>query len=220
MNENFNRDYRVPISESFCCDGHCCLLTSKSLGGSNYTAVQLSDVMLSGDNARVAALLAAGVCLPVCFPGDCALDEKTIFLVGELSEPEEKNWIARLAWKLKIPCGRLILCCGCFAEDLEPALSDDPEAGNYGQFQIVEIPPGDYLVEIYAYLESVTVKLGLHRYTRTGDYIEDAEKRRWYERNRPGLPDLGYLIRLKPLEAPPPLPELNEGWFEKFEFRD
>ena len=29
-----------------------------------------------------------------------------------------------------------------------------------------------------------------------------------------------YVIRLKPLESEPRLPETESGWFEKFEFRD
>lgn len=101
------------------------------------------------------------MCFPVCFEGDCALDGNTVFNLGNLNEQEERDWIARLAWKFNIPCGKLILCCGCPDDDLEHALSDEPPDKHYVIFEHMEVPPGEYLVEIYAYYSSQTVQVSL-----------------------------------------------------------
>jgi hypothetical protein len=74
-------------------------------------------------------------------------------------------------------------------------------------------------VEIYAYYSSQTVQVSLDTYDEKGNYYEDEELDRWYQANRPGLEDVGYVIRLNPLEKEPKMPKLEEGWFGKFEFR-
>jgi hypothetical protein len=209
---------RVFISEEFFCDGHCYVLTSESLG-TDLSPVELSEILFSGDESRVTELLKKGVCLPVCFEGDCALDNNTVFVLGDLNEQEERDWIARLVWKLNIPCGKLILCCGCADDDLEHALSEKPPDEHYVIFQRIEVPPGEYLVEIYAYFSSQTVQVSLDEYDSRGHLIENEELVQWYQKNRPGLEDVGYVIRLKPLENEPKMPKLEEGWFGKFEFR-
>lgn len=210
---------RVFISEEFFCDGHCYVMTSQSLGASGLSPVELSEILFSGDENRVTQLLKKGVCFPVCFEGDCALDGNTIFVLGDLNEQEQHDWIARLVWKLNIPCGKLILCCGCADDDLQHALSGEPPDEHYVIFQSIEVPPGEYLVEIYAYFSSQTVQVSLDEYDSRGKLVENDDLALWYQKNRPGLEDVGYVIRLKPLENEPKMPKLEEGWFGKFEFR-
>lgn len=210
----------ISISKNFFCDGHCYLLTSASLGGSGLTAKEVSDILFAENNDRtIERLLEKGVCLPFCFEGDCALDSETLFVLGDLSEPEEKDWIARLGWKLNIPCGKLILCCGCVEDHLEPAVAGETPDPNYEVYQIIDVLPGEYLVEIYAYLQSMTVQVSLNEYDHRGNYRENEELEKWYRENRPGIEGVSYIIRLSPLESEPPLPEIGSGWFEKFEFR-
>jgi hypothetical protein len=209
----------ISISKEFFCDGHCYVLTSASLGGSGLTPEELSETLFAADESKVEELLRKGVCFPVCFEGDCALDGNTLFVLGDLNEPEDRDWIARLGWKLNIPCGRLILACGCDADDLAHAVSGRPPDEHYVIFQVIEVPPAEYLVEIYAYFSSMTVQVSLGEWDDRGNYRENEELAAWYRLNRPGLDDIGYLIRLKPLESEPPMPKLDEGWFGKFEFR-
>ena len=213
------KNNRVHISQEFFCDGHCYLLTSSSLGGSGITVEELSESLFETSEEKLTELLRKGVCFPVCFPGDCALDSNTLFVLGDLNEQEETNWIARIAWKLNIPCGKLIIGCGCLAEDLEPALAGEPPQENYEIYQVIEIPPAEYLVELYAYFSSMTVQVSLDKYDERGNSYEDEELANWYRENRPEIEGIDYIIRLKPLEAEPPMPKLFEGWFEEFEFR-
>jgi hypothetical protein len=195
----------IPISNDFFCDGHCYLLTSASFGGSGLTAQQIEEILFAEDKDRTTELLLKkGVCFPVCFPGDCALDNAALFVLGDLTPEEERDWMARLRWKLNIPCGRLILCCGCLAEDLEPAVAGEAPDPHYEIYQTIEVPPDEYLVEIYAYFHSQTMQVAL-----------DDESDEYHARHD----GAAYIIRLTPLETEPPLPETASGWLENFEFR-
>jgi hypothetical protein len=62
----------ISISKDFFCDGHCYLLTSASLGGSGLTPEQVQNILLEENKDKTGELLKKGVCLPICFPGDCA----------------------------------------------------------------------------------------------------------------------------------------------------
>ena len=191
----------ISISDGFFCDGASYLLTSSSLGGSGLTAEEVQDIIFEeSDEKTTRLLLEKGVCLPIFFPGDCALDGETEFVIGDLTEREEQAWQARLVWKLNIPCGKLILCCGCLAEDLEPAINGEKPDEHYEIFQVIDVPPDEYKVEIYAYAGSQTVRVELET-----DEIGDGA---------------GYVIHLTPLNGEAlRLPELEGGWFHKFEFR-
>lgn len=203
----------ISISSDFFCDGHCYLLTSSSLGGSGWTAEEMQDIIFEENAEKTTKLLLEkGVCLPFCFPGDCALDGETEFVVGDLTEREEQDWKARLVWKLNVPCGKLILCCGCMAEDLEPAMADEKPDSHYRIYQVIDVPPNEYKIEIYAYAESQTVRVALdddEEYDDEDD-LEDEENDG----------EAAYIIRLTPLDGETlPLPALEYGWFHQFEFR-
>jgi hypothetical protein len=228
-----NPSQRIHISKEFFCDGHCYLLTSQSLGGSGISPEELSQTMFSGDESKIGKLLEQGVCFPVCFEGDCALDGGTLFVIGDLNEQEEKDWVARLAWKLNIPCGKLIFCCGCCEDELVPAAAGEPPPKHYEIYELIDVPPGEYLVEIYAYFSSMTVQVALEDYDedeydpkdfalfkKDRRFLEAKKKYEWYQKNRPGVDGVDYIIRLKPLENEPRMPRLDQGWFEEFEFRD
>jgi hypothetical protein len=232
MTQNFKQ--RIPVSKDFFCDGHCYLLTSQSFGGSGLAPEELSEIMLKGDESKIKPLVERGVCMPVCFEGDCALDGGTWFVLGDLSEQEEQSWIARLAWKLSVPCGRLILCCGCCEDELVPIAAGEPPPEHYKIYESIDVPPGEYLVEIYAYLSSLTVQVALDDFDEDEDddeetatfkkgekFLQTKHAHEWLRENRPEIDGVDYIIRLAPLTAaPPPMPKLNDGWFEKFEFRD
>ncbi|HIK18115.1 MAG TPA: hypothetical protein IGS53_22895 [Leptolyngbyaceae cyanobacterium M33_DOE_097] len=212
----------IPIATDFFCDGHYYVLTSASFGGSGLTPDELANTLASADAAEIETLLSRGVCIPLVFDGDCALDNNTLIVLGDLTEKEEHDWIGRLAWKLNIPCGKFIIQCGGGdAEELAYAISGQPPKPNYQIFQVIEVPPGEYLVEIYAYLASMTVQLSLEEYDENWNLKENDALREWYQSNRPGFDELGYIIRLVPLEVKPPLPSLvpEIGWCGVFELR-
>ena len=212
----------VAIAKDFFCDGYYYVLTSASLGGSGLQPEEVVNVLTGADNQAMEDLLRRGVCIPLFFNGDCALDNNTVFVFGDLTEQEEHDWIGRLSWKLNIPCGKfVILCGGGDADELADAISGKPPEPNYQIFQVIEVPPAEYLVEVYAYLSSMTVQLALEGYDANWNVQVDEALKQWYQENRLGTPDIGYIIRLVPLETEPPLPKLvpEVGWCGEFEFR-
>lgn len=212
----------IPISEAFFCDGHYYVLTSASLGGSDLEPAELAQALARAETPEIQDLLSRGICIPLVFDGDCALDSNTIFVLGNLTEQEEQDWIGRLTWKLNIPCGKLILLCGGGdAEEFAYAISGNPPKPNYEIFQVIEVPPDNYLVEIYAYFPSMTVQLSLEDYDEHWNLKENEALGQWYRENHPGSDDIGYVIRLVPLEYEPAFPKLvpEIGWCGEFEFR-
>lgn len=222
----------ISISNGLFCDGHCYLLTSASLGGSGLTAEEMQDILFAENDERTTKLLLEkGVCFPICFPGDCALDGATTFVLGDLTEQEERAWMARLVWKLNVPCGKLILCCGCLAEDLEPALTGEKPDPNYEIYQVIDVPPDEYLVEIYAFYPSQTMQVALDGELDEYDDLDDdqfdedeyGERILKVEAKYREYDGAAYIIRLTPLVKavpPPPPPKIEGGWFQQFEFRD
>lgn len=217
--ENKTERLRIPVAEGFFCDGHCYVLTSSSFGGSGLAPDEVSRILFEDEEAA-AGLIRRGVVFPVCFEGDCALDENSWVVVGDLTPEEERGWIARLRWKLNIPCGTFALVCSGTEEELERVAERLPPERDYEIYQLFDVPPGEYLVEIYAFYESLTVQVSLDEYDAEGFFRENEELAEWYRENRPAPPDTEYVIRLAPLAGDdPPLPELTEGRFETFEFR-
>lgn len=222
----------IPFREAFFCDGPFYVITSSNLGGSGLSAETVADILGEGREADVENLLRQGVCLPLFFPGDCAMDG-AIARLGDLTQQESEEWIGRIVSKLKVPCGKVVVVCGGGdGAELEDALAGQGYNGFNGYFESFEIPSGDYQVEVYAYVSSMTVDLHFH---------EDEPLEDWFHQTRPGiaLPKwleqfkaegymgplsnelVSYLIRFAPLESDPPLPELVEGigWCGIFEFR-
>jgi hypothetical protein len=218
MSEKTQRT-RIPISQELFCDGNGYLLTSSSLGNSKQTAAEVSATLFEGNHEKCLDLIKKSICLPVVFEGDCALDENTFFVIGDLTEEEENNWIAKLSWKLNIPCGKFIFCCGWMEEDLEPAVAGEPPDENYVMYQTIEVPPDEYLVEIYAYFPSLTVQVSLDEEDAYGILRENKELADYYKKKYPGIPGTDYIIRLTPLTDEPKMPKIEEGRFEEFEFR-
>lgn len=222
----------IRLREKFFCDGAYYVFTSSSLGGSGLTAEDVASDLGAGDEAKTSKLLKGGVCIPVFFPGDCAFDN-AIVVIGDLTEQEENEWIGRITAKLDIPCGKLVVLCGGGEEDfMEAALSGEGFNGYKDYFQIIDVEPGKYLVEILAYVSSMTVDF----YFEEGEPLDE-----WFHQTRPGadLPKwlqsfksagfigelsdelVSYILRLSPLLTEPPLPELVDeiGWCGEFEFR-
>lgn len=217
MSENKTR--RIPIERDYFCDGHCQMFISSSFGGSNLKPYELSDILFN-DKQKANELIREGICFPVCFDGDCALDGVTVFVLGDLTEEEERDWIARIRWKLKVPCGNLALVCGFSEEELERVHDLKPPEENYNIYQFIDVPPAEYLVEVYAYLTSMTVQVSLLEEDSEGYVRENEKLAEWYRKNRPGIEGVDYIIRLKPLgDKKPKMPRIEEGWLADFEFR-
>lgn len=222
MPETLEPRKAIPIDTDFFCDGHYYVLTSASLGNSGLKPKELSDTLGRAHEPEIEELLRRGICIPLFFDGDCALDGETVFVLGNLTAQEEHDWIGRLCGKLKIPCGKFIILCGGGDEgELADAISGNPPQPYYHIFQVIDVTPGEYLVEVYAYFSSMTVQLSLDDYDAQGNLQENEVLRDWYQINRPGMAGINYIIRLAPLDTEPPLPTIVSGigWCGEFEFR-
>ncbi|MEY2976551.1 MAG: hypothetical protein RLZZ435_688 [Cyanobacteriota bacterium] len=143
--------------------------------------------------------------------------------MGDLTEWQETDWIAKIECKLNIPCGKfVILCGGGDPDELEDAISLKPSQPNYKISQVIDVPKGEYIVEILAYYSSMTVQLSLDEYDSNFNMQENVELKDWYQKNRPGVQNVGYIIRFSPLNRQVNLPTLDDetGWVGVFEFRD
>lgn len=212
MNGSFGAT--TPIDARYFCDGSTVVLVSQCLGGSGISPEELSGILLDGPAEAVSGLLQRGVCLPIDFGADCALDGGTLFVTGNLSEAHERGWVARLTGWLAVPCGKLVLVCGGGAGDeLARAVSGEPADPDYCIHQTIDVPPGDYRVDVLAYPASVTIGL-LH------EDLDDDEIRDRYS-DRPAV-DEAYVVRLTPLDQKPPVPEFVEQshWPGVFVLRD
>jgi hypothetical protein len=104
-------------------------------------------------------------------------DEFVVRIVeGEaLSAEEEDQWISRVRAPLKIPCGRLLVCGG-FDPDTIADLQED-------EASFVEVPPGDYVIEVLTYLNTMN-----GRVLRERAWGEEGLVGRWFRRECPGRP--------------------------------
>lgn len=224
----------IPIKDSFFNDGYWYVLTSSSLGGRNYGAQEISDKLCKGDADTVRSLVKDGICLPICFPADCALD-MSVVLIGDLSEQENQEWLSCMRSKLEIPCGEFMLMGGAMPEHFEASLASTEPGDPCGSpCHKIKVDPGTYLVEVYAFLGSTTVNEAWEEWP----YEESAEE--WWSRTRPNqeskwieafeeeeyvdAEDLGlleYIIRLSPLTEDVDIPDLDEetNWCQEFKAR-
>lgn len=230
----------LPLSEAFLNNGRWYVLSSTSLGGHAFSPEEMESKLCSKDAQAINTLLNDGVCLPLYFSGDGALDQAVI-VQGDLSPQEEAEWIGRIRWKLKIPSGTFFIMGGTRAEHFQAVLSQhNTDEGQRDFFQKLSIDSGDYLVEVYAFLGSMTFNEHWDELVQP-----DAGMLGWFQRTRPeqdepawlnalredGYIDretfhlLEYIIRLSPLspleEAEIPFPELDEEhfWCGSFELR-
>ncbi|PZO41760.1 MAG: hypothetical protein DCF19_09415, partial [Pseudanabaena frigida] len=176
---------------------------------------EISTILGEGNESQIKELLRQGVCIPLFFEADCELDGNTLFVVGDLSEEEANAWVGKLVGKLNIPCGKLVLLCGGGDPDgFAHAMSGNLPDPNCEFFQIIEVPSGEYQVEIFAYLTSSIAQ----------NYLEEQKEniQEWFRNNCSGTESIGYIIHLIPLESEPTLPKLvpEVGWCSEFEFRE
>ncbi len=246
MNSSTANRHVLPLNESFFNDGFWYVLSSTSLGGSQLSPAQIVEKLQGQDTAELKQLLQAGVCLPLFFPGDCALDDAVV-VIGDLTEQEEAEWIGRIQAVLNIPCGEfMVMGGGGVEEDFEVALShfEAPDPF-FVFFEKFKLQPGTYLVEVYAFLGSMTVNVA---WDNPKGNAGQESLTGWWQRTRPnqdypqwltgylendyvdssefGL--LEYLIRLKPISeaeaAQIPVPAVVEEngetyWCGVFEMR-
>ncbi len=145
---------------------------------------------------------------------------------GDLTEQEDQEWTSRIAWKLKLDSGQMVVSGVC-DEDLEETIEDFPIAEDGGEYDLgafVEVPPGEYAVSIHSYPPG-DLAGGWMRIENKGSFRETFGRDTeipyekpvdYFNRTRPGetprdwIKDgwenanfLGFVIQLTPLTAEP-----------------
>lgn len=202
------------------------MITSEGLSGRDYSSVE------SGDDDWMLAIK-DGVFLPFMLVQDDPFMIRVV-LDEPLNTQEEAEWVGCTRHKLSIPDGRLAIIGGgpeyLWGEDME----------EFSRF--VDVPPGDYLAEVYTYYQSIN---GDHCLSNAGPAEPVGT---YFRRTRPGEPFplwlfnecaddpdadpdhddewqdvdadydseqppyVGFLLRLSPLGDVPELPSLRDGW--------
>ncbi|MBI4851600.1 MAG: hypothetical protein HY819_07385 [Acidobacteria bacterium] len=232
----------IPISNRFCCFGKYYVIASTSLAGSKLEPDQLAKILSLANPEDIRILLGKGICIPLVFQeGDYVMDN-AIVILGDLTEEEEAEWIGRICGYLKIDCGKLLFVAGGGEpDDWKDALLGKFPDGEVYCFDVIDVSPGDYLVEIYAYVSSLTVA---DHFTVAYNYSEDRrEMEKWFRNTRPDQPLpkwieaygnwnsltiqeelVDYIIRLSLLTSTPTFPQIPKlvpsiNWCGKFDFR-
>lgn len=125
-----------------------CMIMVAPLALGGYDFKDLLEGVFSNKAAEtVRQLVERNVLMPMSLYQD---DGYIVRLVlDDLSEREAEDWVARVRWKLKIPCGKLLVTGVLDSED------KIPKAKNGDDFYVgccyAEVPPGEYQVEVYSY---------------------------------------------------------------------
>jgi hypothetical protein len=111
--------------------------------------------------------VAKGLVIPIELVQDDPLLVRVV--LGDLLPEEEREWVGRVVATLRVPCGSLAVEGG-----LDPRSDDDSEFVEY-----VDVPPGDYRVEVLTYLHGIN-----------GDYcisdrLDGERIGPWFRRTRP-----------------------------------
>jgi len=106
-----------------------------------------------------------GIIIPINLVQDSSPHIRVI--TGSLTLKEEGEWVDRFAWKLRIPCGQLILEGGL-----------DPRGPNADFMKSLEVPAGDYLVELY------TLYWGINGFDCLPENLQEPPGA-WFRRTRP-----------------------------------
>jgi len=203
------------------------MITSKGLCGRDYSEID-------SDDDEWGEAVEDGVFLPFSLIQDDSFVIRVV-LDEPLSTQERDEWVGCSRHKLRVPDGVLAVIGGgseyLWGEDMEEFTC------------FLEIPPGDYLAEIYTYLQSVNgpnclsvadsgEPLGAYfRRTRADQpfplwlrnlcadqpELDPGHEDEWLDADSDYDAEqphhVEFLLRLSPLTETPEIPERTDGWF-------
>lgn len=201
------------------------MVTSKGLCGRDFSGVDSEDT--EWDDA-----VKDGVFLPFELVQDDSFIIRVV-LDEPLSAQEQDEWVGCTRHKLRVPDGKLTVVGGgpeyLWGEDMD----------EFSRF--LDVPPGDYLAEVYTYYQGVNGSYCLNevepiepigtyfRRTRPGEPFplwlrnecagdpdadpgSDEEWEADYDAEQPAY--VGFLLRLTPLGEVPEMAATEDGWFK------
>jgi hypothetical protein len=222
----------------FCIEEAGCLIwvAPRSLGGLSPST--LADVWEGKAQESVATLVRRAAMMPMSLYQDDGYSVRIV--VGDLTPQEETEWVARVDWKLHVPCGE-VLVSGILTPDFEREFAEIVPAehgGSYWAGAYVSVPPGEYRVEVLSYPPGdLSSGWGMMTNSRTfGRHptIKPEKPLDYFKRTRPGAtpppwitdepddgpPYIDMIVRLSPLEEEPStLPSFEDDSCIQWEFR-
>jgi hypothetical protein len=146
-------------------------------GGFSVVPSSAVDRIIEDDRRSDRAIVTAHQALLLQLHGDDSFPARLV-VGGPLSADEDVEWIARVTWRLDVPCGRLLLCGGFDPRAFAGWREDDENW--LRTTHALAVPPGDYRVDVYT-----------HRPTISGRFLEDAWPRpaaAWFRHEHSGRP--------------------------------
>ncbi len=225
-----NKRLELVIHEAGC----MIMVAPLSLGGHAYE--DLIDGVFAGEGEESwREMVERGAMMPMTLYQDDGYAVRVV--LGDLMEQEAAEWTARVQWKLYIPCGKLLVTGALDNEEGFTAANDGDDfwLGCY-----VDVPPGDYQVEVYSYPPGdLTTGWGqIENYDGNGLFeptegIEPEKPIDYFRRTRPDEEPprwiaedyfaenqyIQFIVHLSPLTKELPLPEFEEGDFLQWRFR-
>jgi|GEM_PF-6509727 len=90
-----------------------------------------------------------------------------------LTDAEQREWISRVRWPLRVKCGKLLISGG-YDPDVIAELEEDEES-------FIMVPAGDYVVEVFTYLDTMSGRVHRERWGKDG--LLGA----WFRHDHPGM---------------------------------
>jgi hypothetical protein len=206
----------------------------RSLGG--LTPEELGQAWEGQGPKKVRQLVEEGAMMPMSLYQDDGYLVR--FVVGDLTAQEEAEWTARVRWKLNVPCGEVLVSgiLSCDFEDEFAEIAPAEDNGSYWAGAYVEVPPGEYLAEVYSYppgdLSGAWGAITNPRTFGRRPGLTPEKEADYFRRTRPGQepPDwltedfyetyyVNFVVRLTPLAETPPPPDFEEDGCLNWEFR-
>ncbi len=144
-------------------------------GGMSIVSSSVVDRAIADGRRNDASFAAAHEAVLVALEGD---DSFIVRVVANepLTEAEEAQWVCRIRTRLKIPCGRLLVCGGFDPRSLEDFREQRPRAS----VRDVRVPPGEYRVDVYTHLTTMTARFLRERWNQ--------KIGTWFRREQKGKP--------------------------------
>lgn len=163
-------------------------------GGFSILSSSVVDRAIEDGRQNDVDFVEAGEVILVTLAGDDSFIARVV--VGEaLSPAEDAEWIARVRRRLKVPCGRLLLCGGYDPDSLASVRDSDWAEGGY--VRVIDVAPGEYLVDVYTHLPTMTARFLWEQW--------DEKIGEWFRREHPGASYPSWLageLKLSPEEDP------------------
>jgi len=113
-------------------------------------------------------------------------------VMGDLTEQEQEEWVARVRWRLDLSCGEMLVS-GVLGDDFDDIPNAKEVDDDNGCLQCyVTVPPNEYQVEIYSYPPS-DITTAWDQITGSdlfpiSEGIEPEPLKAYFERTRPNTP--------------------------------